>query len=513
MKRSAAALLLALSLALPAGLSAQAKTASKAPGKSASIEVQPARYDTHHSIRIGNQTLEYDARVGSIILRDDDEKPIAEMYYTAYTKSGVSDTSRRPVLFSYNGGPGSSSFWLHMGVMGPRRVSLPEAQHSKPAPYRVVDNQYTLLDRTDIVMIDPIGTGFSHPLGETPGKTFWGIDEDARSITQFISRYLSENNRWNSPKYLLGESYGTTRSAVLSNMLQEANIDLNGVVLLSAVLDFRTILFSPGDDLPYIVNLPSYAAVAWYHKVLPNQPTELAPLLKQVEHFAINGYATALLQGGALSETERSQVIDKLHQYTGLSKEYLDEADLRVSAPEFEKELLRSHKEIVGRLDARFVGPSGDLLAQLPDHDPQSSAISGAYAGAWNSYLRTELGYTGNREYVPSGNVQPWNWSRQRGGGFLGAGAPNVEGDLATAMRHNPTLQVLLLTGYYDLATPYFAATWTMDHLGLTPELRKNVKVVDFASGHMVYVNEEVLPQWKTTLDAFIDRTSGVGGM
>jgi carboxypeptidase C (cathepsin A) len=519
MKRSAATALLALSLALPAGLSAQNRPATPAAEKGAaasSSEPTPARYDTHHSIKLGGQTLEYDARVGSIILRDDEEKPIGEMYYTAYTKSGVTDKSQRPVMFSYNGGPGSSSFWLHMGVMGPRRVSLSGTGHANPAPYKIVDNQYTLLDKTDIVMIDPIGTGFSHPLGDTPGKHFWGIDEDARSITQFISRYLSENDRWNSPKYLLGESYGTTRSAVLSNMLQGANIDLNGVVLLSTVLDFRTILFLPGDDLPYVLNLPSYAAVAWYHKALPNQPPELNPFLSEVEHFAMNEYAGALLEGGALSATERSQVIDKLHEYTGLSKEYLDEANLRVNAPEFEKELLRSHKEILGRLDARFLGPSGDLLAQYPDQDPQSSAISAAYAGAWNTYLRTELGYTGNREYVASGNVQPWDWSRMRGGMFgggLGTGAPNVEGDLAEAIRHNPKLQVLLLTGFYDLATPYFAARWTMDHLGLTPDLRKNIREVDFESGHMVYVNPEVLPEWKKTLDAFIDRTSGVGGM
>jgi carboxypeptidase C (cathepsin A) len=515
MTRRALAVLVAALLAAPAALIAQSpqgRPAAATTEKGPAAEPTPARYDSHHSIRIGTQTVEYDARVGSIILRDDDEKPIGELYYTSYTKSGVTDRSHRPIMFSYNGGPGSSSFWLHMGIMGPRRVSVPGTEHSDPAPYKIVDNPYTLLDKTDIVMVDPIGTGFSHPLGDTPGKEFWGVDEDARSITQFIRRYLSQNNRWNSPKYLLGESYGTTRSAVLSAMLQGANIDLNGVILLSTVLDFRTISFAPGDDLPYEVNLPSYAAVAWYHKALPDQPAQLEPFLREVEHFAVNEYATALLQGGALTAAERSKIIDKVHGYTGLSKEYIDRADLRVSAPGFEKELLRSKQEVVGRLDARYLGASGDLLAPYPDQDPQSSAISAAYAGAWNTYLRTELGYDGTREYVPSGNVQPWNWNRRGGGSFFGNSTPNVSGDLARALQTNPKLQVLLLTGLYDLATPYFAAAWTMDHMGLTPDLREDIQRVDFESGHMVYVNEDVLPKWKETLDAFIDRTSG-GGM
>jgi carboxypeptidase C (cathepsin A) len=516
MTRRALAVLVAALLTAPTALTAQSpqgRPAATAAEKGPASEPTPARYDSHHSIKIGAQTVEYDARVGSIILRDDDEKPIGELYYTSYTKSGVTDKSHRPIMFSYNGGPGSSSFWLHMGIMGPRRVSVPGTEHSDPAPYKIVDNPYTLLDKTDIVMVDPIGTGFSHPLGDTPGKEFWGVDEDARSITQFIRRYLSQNNRWNSPKYLLGESYGTTRSAVLSAMLQGANIDLNGVVLLSTVLDFRTLLFQPGDDLPYEVNLPSYAAVAWYHKALPSQPAELEPFLREVEHFAMNEYATALLQGGALPAAERASIIDKMHQYTGLSKEYIDNADLRVSAPGFEKELLRTKKEVLGRLDARYMGASGDLLQPYPDQDPQSSAISAAYAGAWNTYLRTELGYDGNREYVPSGDVQPWNFNRGGAGSFFGIPiTPNVSGDLASALQTNPKLQVLLLTGLYDLATPYFAAAWTMDHMGLTPDLRANIQRVDFESGHMVYVNEDVLPKWKKTLDAFIDRTSG-GGM
>jgi carboxypeptidase C (cathepsin A) len=504
-------LLLALLTIAPVGIAAQAPSRAQAAGqeRTAENDTVPEYWRSHHSVRVGGQVVEYDATVGSIILRDDQQKPTGKLYYTAYTRSGVQDLAHRPITFSYNGGPGSSSFWLHMGVMGPRRVSVPGTEHANPAPYTIVDNEATLLDKTDIVMIDPIGTGFSHPLGDTPGRDFWGIDEDARSITQFIQRFLSQHNRWNSPKYLLGESYGTTRSAVLSSKLQNANIDLNGVVLVSTVLDFRTISFGPGDDLPYVTNLPSYAAVAWYHKALPQQPAELEPFLKQVEAFAIGDYASALLAGSTLSQSARDGILDRLHQYTGLSRDYLDRADLRVSAPEFEKELMRSQGQVVGRLDARYQGPSGDLLAQYPSQDPQSSAISAAYAAAWNTYLRTELGYDGTREYVPSGNVQPWDWERRGGGSFFGAGSPNVAVDLARALETNPKLQVLLVTGLYDLATPYFAAVWTMDHLGVPADLRDNIQRADFEAGHMMYVREDVLPKWRETIGGFIDRTSG----
>ncbi|MCK5652051.1 MAG: hypothetical protein KAJ42_11765, partial [Gemmatimonadetes bacterium] len=364
---------------------------------------------------------------------------------------------------------------------------------------------------TDIVMIDPVGTGFSRPLGDTPGSDFWGIDEDAASLTQLIRRILSKYERWNSPRYLLGESYGTTRSAVLSRHLQRANIDLNGIVLVSAVLEFRTIQFAPGDDLAYVVNLPSYAVVAAYLEALPGPaPTDLDAFMEEVEGWSMTEYATALLRGGRLDEATRSQVIERMHRYTGLSRDYIDKADLRITAPEFEKELLRDQGQVVGRLDARFTGPSGDLLQQTPDHDPQSSAISSAYTSAFNTYLRDELGYDGDREYTPSGATRNWNWQRAQGEGFIrGAGTPNVGPDLATSIRFNPKLEVLLVNGIYDLATPYFAAVWTMDHLGLPPELRDNIQRADFLAGHMMYVEQSLLPQWKETLDAFIQRTSG----
>lgn len=508
--------IVALTLALlPAGLAAQRPGAppaqAQAQQRSGAMEnPEPAHYETEHQITVQGTRVQYNAVVGSIILKDGDEKPTGEMYYTAYFRTNGEPAAQRPVIFSYNGGPGSASFWLHMGIMGPRRVVTPDVGPQGPPPYPLVDNDYTLLDKADIVMIDPIGTGFSHTLNDTEGSTFWGLDEDAASITQFIRRWLSEHNRWNSPRYLLGESYGTTRSAVLSRHLQRANIDLNGIVLVSAVLDFQTLSFPEGMDVPYIVNLPSYAAVAWYHNALPGErPAELQPFLDEVEHWAMNDYATALLAGSALPADRRAQVVRQMHTYTGLSERFIDDADLRVTAGEFEKELLKDRGEVVGRLDARFTGPTGDLLDRNPPFDPQSSAISSAYTSVFNTYLRTELGYDGDREYTPSGAVRGWNWERRGfgfGGGF-GGSIPNVAPDLRTAIQQNPSLEVLLVTGTYDLATPYFAAVWTMDHMGLPPELRDNIQRADFRAGHMMYVESSLLQQWRDTIAGFIDRT------
>jgi carboxypeptidase C (cathepsin A) len=483
--------------------------APMAAGSQAAAQESPetAQWRTQHSMLLGGQRIEYDAVVGSVILRRDHEEPTGELFYTAYFRTGVPDAVSRPIVFAYNGGPGSASFWLHMGIMGPKRVVTPTVGPQGAPPYPLVDNQYTLLDLADIVMIDPIGTGFSRPLGDTPGTVFWGIDEDARSLTQFIRTFLSQYRRWNSPRYLLGESYGTTRSAVLAGHLQGANMDLNGIVLVSSVLDFQTIQFPPQAIVAYVVNLPSYALVAAYHQALPGgAPEDLQVFLAEVEAWAVGEYAHALLAGSALDPSLRDRVIRRMHQYTGLSPDYLDRANLRVTSPEFRQELLRSRSLQVGRLDARFTGPIGQPLDRTPTHDVQSTAISSAYTSLFNAYLREELGYDGVREYTPSGAARPWNWSRQGGGGR--GDTPNVAPDLARAILRNPELEVLLVNGVYDLATPYFAAVWTMDQLGLPPELRDNIQRADFAAGHMMYVEEDLLPQWREVLSAFIRRTS-----
>ncbi len=463
---------------------------------------------THHQIVVGGQRIEYDATVGNIIIRDTADKPVASIFYTAYTRRGVSDASHRPITFAYNGGPGSASIWLHMGAFGPRRVVTPDTAHAAPPPYPIVDNQYSLIDRTDIVFIDPVGTGFSKPIRGGRGKDFWGVDEDVRSLAQFISRYLSENGRWNSPRYLLGESYGTTRSAALVNYLQENDdMDFNGVILMSSVLDFQTIAFDPGNDMPYIMYLPSYAAVAWYHHALPQQHPQLRPVLKEVEHFAITEYAQALLAGDELDPAVRDSIVQRLHRYTGLDADYIDKADLRVDASEFEKELLREHGQVVGRLDARFTGPTGDLLAERAPYDPQSAAISSAFASAFNHYLRSELAYGEDKQYTIAGRVQPWNWTHGDRRGW--PGHTNVATDLTEALEYNTRLEVLLNSGVFDLATPYFGAEWTMDHLHLPKELRGHVHEAQYDAGHMMYVYEPELAKLKQNIASFIDATSG----
>jgi carboxypeptidase C (cathepsin A) len=504
---------LALAAALPAAMVSPAPLAaqhategSAGPGHG----MMEGRWEAQGSVNAGGSEVEYTSIVGSIVLRDQNEHPTGQMFYTAYHRNGVADLSERPIIFSFNGGPGSSSFWLHMGVMGPKRVAIPDEVHGGGAPYRIVPNEATLLDRADIVMIDPIGTGFSRPLGDTPGSEFWGVSQDAASITQFIQRYLSQNRRWNSPKYLLGESYGTMRSAVLARTLQGANIDLNGIILVSAVLDLQTLIFSPNDDIPFVVNLPGLAVTSWYLDVLPGtRPADRLAFMAEVEEFATTDYLVALTKGNNLTVAERQDIIDRVHQYTGLSRDFIDAADLRISAPEYEAEILRDDGRIVGRLDARFTGPNGDRLLRFPAFDPQSTAISAPYTGAWNTYLRDDLGYDGEREYTPSGNVQPWDWEFGGNVGFGQSGLTNVAPALKSAMERNPNLKVLLINGIYDLATPYFAAVWTMDHMGLSNELRANIERQDFESGHMMYVHEPSLPIWRATIRDFIDRTWG----
>ncbi len=508
MKRFA---LIIATLALPVAVTAQRGRGAMAPD-TASREMPAAaprevHVVTQHSATIGGQKVDYTATVGSIIIRDTRDEPIGEIYYTAYTKSGVADESRRPLMFAYNGGPGSSSIWVHMGLLGPKRVDIPDTTHAPPPPYRLVDNEYSMLDKADLVFIDPVGTGYSKPIGKGKGSDFWGVDQDANSLAQFVSRYLSETDRWNSPRYLMGESYGTTRSAALSAVLQRRNIDLNGVILLSAVLDFQTITFDPGNDEPFIMYLPSYAAVAWYHNALPGKPAQLRPFLHEVEQYATHEYATALFQGDNLPAAERSLVLDRLHQYTGLSRDYLDKADLRVTASQFEKELMRGQGKVVGRLDARFTGETGDLLAENAPYDPQSASISSAYQSLFNNYMHDDLNYGRDMMYATSGNVNPWDWSHGQSRGW--PGHTNVATDLATELTMNPKAHVMLNSGLFDLATPYYAAEWTMAHLGVPKQVRAQITEAEYESGHMVYVHVPSLAAFKQNVAAFIDRTSG----
>ena len=458
---------------------------------------------TEHTITLDGTTIPYQATAATMHLVNDDGDPIGSLYYTAYRRTDV-DSSTRPLAFIFNGGPGSASVWLHMGAFGPKRVPVNDNGHTPPPPYDLIDNQGSLIDVTDMVFIDPIGTGFSRVIGKGSGTDFWGIDEDATSLTQFITQYVTRNQRWNSPKFLLGESYGTTRAAVLVNQLQNrAGMHFSGISLISAVLDFETLLFAPGHDTSYVVFLPSYAITAAYHKAIP-WPDDLEVWLDEVGEFALGDYAHVLAMGASAPADERAAVRAKLAEYTGLSEEYLERGNLRVTASQFRAELQRTSGMVTSRLDARYDGFTNDLMGENAQYDPQSTAISGAYTAAANRYLRDELGFETTENYVTGGGARGWNWNRANGGrGWRGA--TYVVGDLEQAMIRNPSLIVQVENGYYDLATPFFAMQWTTDHMNLPAELRGNIRHNFYRAGHMMYVHEEELMNLKRNIVKLID--------
>lgn len=466
---------------------------------------------TEHTIRIGGQSIPYKATAQTILLKNDKGEPTALVYSTAYTRSDVKDPSTRPIAFLYNGGPGSSSVWLHMGSFGPRRVVTLNAEDTPPAPYKVEDNAQSLLDKTDLVFVDPVGTGFSHAVGKSQNKDFWGVDQDVKSLAQFIMTYVTRNNRWNSPKFLIGESYGTFRSAALADYLQDHdNMYLNGIVLISSVLDLGTLSFPPGDDQPYIYYLPSYAATAWFHKMLKDPPADVHTIVDEARTFARSEYAAALVKGNQISDADKAEMAKKLSHFTGLSEDYLIKANLRVNLPQFMKELQRSRGLTTGRLDARFSGPTFDLLGEYAEYDPQETAISGAFVAAFNSYVREDLKFGQDKTYQVSANFEGahWDWKHETGERYGFPGSPNVEDNLVSAMISNPHLKVQVENGIYDLATPFFATEYTMDHLMFSPQLRKNIELKYYDAGHMMYVRDEDLAKLKANVAAFIDEAT-----
>jgi carboxypeptidase C (cathepsin A) len=437
-----------------------------------------------------------------------DASPTARMSYVAYFKKDAK-AEDRPVTFFYNGGPGSSTVWLHMGSLGPKHVVTSGDQHVPAAPYRLVDNASTLLDVSDVVFIDMPGTGFGRLMGKDAEKAFWGVDEDANAFARFIARFITKFNRWNSPKYIFGESYGTTRSAVLSDILENnKSIDINGVILLSQIFNFTTDIdiptSNPGVDLPYELALPTYAATAWYHKKVTPQPPALEPFLKEVEDFAMGPFAHALAQGTDLSDDEKQSVAEKLHGYIGLPTAYLIKANLRVNGGEFEKMLLDDENMTIGRLDTRYSGPHLDPLSQAADYDPQSSAISSAYVSLFNDYVRKDLKYGEGLTYLPQALFGSSEWDLKHKGNPINL---NVAPDLAEAIKTNPRLKVMVNGGYYDLATPFFAAVYEEKHLPIPQSLSKNIEYDWYESGHMVYLREESLKQLHDRVAAFITRT------
>ena len=448
--------------------------------------------------------------------KPEEAPPLARMFYVAYFQQGASPASR-PITFLYNGGPGSSSMWLHMGAFGPRRVITPGTRHQPGAPYKIENNAFSLLDTSDLVFIDAPGTGFSRISGKDKEKAFWGTDPDAHAFERFIRRFLTKYDRWNSPKYLLGESYGTPRSAVLSAMLHD--IDLNGIVLLSTTLSFDNWAdaprWNPGIDQPYVLELPTFAATAFYHHKLPHQPAALQPFLKEVETFAMSDYMTALLQGSELTPARKQAVAEKLHDYTGLPVAYLLKANLRVSVGAFNKELQDDEGLTVGRLDTRFLGPDYHRLSEEAEYDPQANAISAAYATAINQYLRTDLHYGKNHTYFPTIYAEPtfaqWDQRHQAPGAppaAATASGTNVMPDLARAMKANPGMKILVAGGYFDLATPFFEGIYEMHHLSIPDSLQANIRYHYYEAGHMVYLNEAALKQFHDDVAAFIRETA-----
>ncbi len=449
--------------------------------------------------------------------KGDESSPEASMFFVYYAKRGAA-AEQRPITFLYNGGPGSSTVWLHMGAFGPKRVVTADDTHTASAPYRLIDNASTLLDASDLVFIDAPGTGFSRIAGKDKEKAFYGVDVDAKAFANFIKQFLAKYSRWNSPKYLFGESYGTPRSALVANYLESNDsVDLNGVILLSQILNFDLSVdgaeANPGIDLPYELALPTYAASAWYHHKLSGKPpAELVPFVQSVERFAMSDYASALSAGLGLSPQRRSYIAGKLHEYTGLPLAYILKANLRIEGGEFEKNLQDDSGLTTGRLDTRFSGPSLDPLSKESDYDPQSAAISSAYVSAFNDYVRSKLNYGQGKRFLPEIDVfKSWEFKHQPPGvPFPLPSAPNVMPDLATAMKQNPNLKVMVNGGYYDLATPYYEGWYEMHHLPIPLSLQNNITYHYFPSGHMVYAHEDSLKALHDAVADFIRQTDNV---
>src|SRR6184192_1890911 len=483
---------------------------AKSPDKCDAATSKEESSVTEHSIKMFGQTIPYKATASTTLLKNEKGESTGLMYSAAYTRSDVKDLSTRPVAFLYNGGPGSATMWLHMGAFGPRRAHTVDGTFTPPAPYKLVDNPESLLDKTDLVFIDAMGTGYSHSVCKAENKDFYGIDEDVEAFAQFIVTYVSRNDRWNSPKFLIGESYGTFRSAALGNYLQSRDsVHLNGIVLISSVLDLSSLTFTPGDDRPYIFYLPSYAAVAWYHKVLKDRPADVVSFIEEARKYAQGDYAAALYKGAALSQTDKAAVAKRVSYFTGLSEDYLMKADLRVALSQFRAELQRKEGLTTGRIDARFTGYTYDLLEENAQGDPEGPAVGGAFTALINAYNHDELKFGKDKVYHNSANAfASWNWTRREQRRFGFPGAPNVDQDLAQAMITNPKLLVQVENGYYDLATPFFATEHTMEHLGLPEALQKNIKLDYYNAGHMMYLHDEDRVNLHNQISSFIDRAT-----
>ena len=456
-------------------------------------------------IKIDGRAIEYTATAGTLLMKDKDDKPIALFGYTAYIKEG-GDTNKRPIMFAYNGGPGSASMWLHMGILGPQRTVVKDLDFTSAGPFERVKNEFSILDKADLVMIDPVGTGFSQPVGEAEGKDFWGVDQDIKSVSNFIARYITDNGRWNSPKYLLGESYGGIRSGGVANyLLSRHSISLNGVILVSPYMDFVAGNAGLKMDLPYINYFSTYAATAWYHKTIENRPDDLHAFLREAEAFATDEYAPVLLKGHRASTEERARVLAGMERFTGISADYWDKANLRIDESRFAKELLRDKGMNTGRIDSRFSGEAINHLSESFKYDPFFPAVGPAFVATFNDYYREKLGVKTDRKYITSGGLyRDWDGSHAQPGSSYKVPFANTAVDLAQTMIQNPNMRVLVQQGYYDLATPYGATDYFIDHMDISPALQKNIVVEYYEAGHMMYLHPPSRAKFRKDLAAFV---------
>ncbi len=500
------ALLCALALAapLPQNPPAKPEDAKSAAAKDP-LGDDDKTIQTAHEITVNGAKIAYTSTVGFIPIRSKQNETEGRIFFTAYTKNDVPKGEKRSLLFAFNGGPGSASLWLHIGAIGPRRVHLLDDGNLPPPPYHLVDNESTWLDKADLVFIDPIGTGFSRAAKPELGPKFWGVEGDIDSVGEFIRLYLSRNERWGSPLFVAGESYGTTRAAALSEHLQDNGIALNGVLLISSVLNFGLDDTGTGHDGGYPLYLPTYAAAAWYHHKTSASGRDLPKILAEAEKVAAAEYPAALAKGDTLTAAERQQSLDKLAALTGLEKKYLENADLRVSPWYFEKELLRDQKRTIGRYDSRIKGTDESGITSSSDYDASYAAVRAPFTTAFNQYLRGELGYKTDTPYfvLGEGISAPWNWGREGSGGL------NVAPRLRSAMVQNPYMKVFFAGGHYDLATPYYAAKYTVNHMGLEPNLRRNITFAEYEAGHMMYIETASRLKLKADIAAFIDGAVG----
>ena len=468
-----------------------------------SFEIEEQSSSTKGRVTIDGQPVEYTVTVGDIILRTDEGEPRAKMTFVSYLRDGVEDRRSRPVTFAFNGGPGSASVWVHLGAFGPKKALLDdEGMPLGPPPGELVDNEHTVLDVTDLVFIDPVETGWSRPAPGEDGEQFIGFTKDVESVGEFIRIWLARNDRWASPKFIAGESYGTTRSAGLAEYLQDTHgMFLNGICLISSVINWGTKVFNVGNDLPYALILPTYTATAWRHGKLPEHLAgDLEAALARSEAFALGDYASALMLGDQLQGAERQRIRTQLAELSGLSEEYLERADLRVDIYHFVKELLRDEGLTVGRLDSRYTGSDRDDVGEHFEYDPSSAVVTGWYVSLLKDYLRHELGYENDMVFRHSAGrqVRPWNYHEDESRQSYGSNAyANYAEHLRAAMHKNPYLKVLIMSGYYDLATPYFATDYTVDHMQLDSELRDNIEVAYYKAGHMMYVRAEDLAKFR----------------